>query len=242
MLINSILRNILFKTIYGYRNNSKTYIDYLKKRGMKAGHNCRIFNPETVFIDPSRPYMIELGNNVEITKGVTILTHGFDWIVLKVKYGDVLGSCGKVKIGNNVFIGMNSTILKNVTIGDNVIIGANSLVSKSIPNNCVAAGNPARVLCSIDEYYKKRESIQMEECSTLVSEYYNTFNKYPDSEILSEFFQLYENSNSYKDNEFYFSQMKQGNNLSFSELRLKNKKTKFSSKDQLIEYIIAKKS
>lgn len=209
---------------------------------MKAGHNCRIFNPETVFIDPSRPYMIELGNNVEITKGVTILTHGFDWIVLKVKYGDVLGSCGKVKIGNNVFIGMNSTILKNVTIGDNVIIGANSLVSKNIPNNCVAAGNPARVLCSIDEYYRKRKNIQMEECSTLVSEYYNTFNKYPDSEILSEFFQLYENSNSYKDNEFYFSQMKQGNNLSFSELRLKNKKTKFSSKDQLIEYIIAKKS
>ena len=45
-----------------------------------------------------------------------------------------------MKIGNNVFIGMNTTILKGTTIGDNVIIGAGSVVSKSIPNNCVAVG------------------------------------------------------------------------------------------------------
>jgi serine acetyltransferase len=42
-----------------------------------------------------------------------------------------------------------------VTIGDNCIIGAGSIVTKNIPSNSVAAGMPARVICSIDEYYHK---------------------------------------------------------------------------------------
>lgn len=49
---------------------------------------------------------------------------------------------GGVSIGDNVFIGMQSTILKGVHIGNNVIIGANSLVNKDVPDNCVVAGNP----------------------------------------------------------------------------------------------------
>ena len=53
---------------------------------------------------------------------------------------------GGVKIGNNVFIGMKSTILKGVRIGNNVIIGANSLVNKDVPDNCVVAGNPAKIV------------------------------------------------------------------------------------------------
>ena len=51
-----------------------------------------------------------------------------------------------VIIGNNVFIGMNSIILKGVTIGDNTIVGAGSVVTKSLPANCVAAGVPCRVI------------------------------------------------------------------------------------------------
>lgn len=45
---------------------------------------------------------------------------------------------------------MNTTILKGTTIGDNVIIGAGSVVSKSIPNNCVAVGNPCRVIMTLE--------------------------------------------------------------------------------------------
>ena len=56
-------------------------------------------------------------------------------------------------IGNNVFIGMKSTILKGVHIGDNVIIGANSLVNKDIPDNCVEAGNPCLVIVGLEEYH-----------------------------------------------------------------------------------------
>lgn len=49
-------------------------------------------------------------------------------------------------IGNNVFIGCNVSIIGDVTIGDNVTIGAGSVVVKNLPSNCVAVGNPCRVI------------------------------------------------------------------------------------------------
>lgn len=59
-----------------------------------------------------------------------------------------------VKIGNNVWIGMNSTILKGVTIGDNSIIGAGAVIISDVPDNVVMAGNPAKIiktLCPSDD-------------------------------------------------------------------------------------------
>ena len=56
-----------------------------------------------------------------------------------------------VSIGENVFIGCNSIILKGATIGDNTTIGAGSVVSGTIPANCIAAGNPARVIKRLDD-------------------------------------------------------------------------------------------
>lgn len=57
-----------------------------------------------------------------------------------------LSSKGPVKIGKNVWIGRQCTILSGVTIGDNAIIGANSLVNNNIPENAVVAGSPARII------------------------------------------------------------------------------------------------
>jgi len=53
---------------------------------------------------------------------------------------------GCPRIGNNVDIGANVCIVGDVTIGDNVIIGAGSVVVKDVPDNCIAVGNPARIL------------------------------------------------------------------------------------------------
>jgi acetyltransferase-like isoleucine patch superfamily enzyme len=51
-----------------------------------------------------------------------------------------------IRVGNNVWIGMNSVVLPGVTIGSNVIVGANSVVKKDIPDNCIAIGNPCQVV------------------------------------------------------------------------------------------------
>ncbi len=176
-----------------YKRNTDSYVPYLRSIGMRIGEGTIIFaSPRSVFIDSTRPWLIEIGNDVQITSGVKILTHGYDWSVIKGKYGEVLGSAGKVTIGNNCFIGMNSIILKGTTIGDNVVIGAGSVVGGVIPSNSVAVGNPCKVKYSIDEYREKRQHAQIREAKELVLEYYRVYGKRPEPEVLAEFFWLFE--------------------------------------------------
>lgn len=120
----------------------------LIKRGMKVGRN---FNRQQgCFIDPTHCWLIEIGNDVTFSIRVTVLAHDAG-----TKHAVDYVKIGKVHIGNNVFVGANSTILAGVNIGDNVVVGANSVVTKDVPNNCVVVGNPARVLYTMDEYKEK---------------------------------------------------------------------------------------
>lgn len=188
------LKTLCRRLLFGYKADSAVFVEHLRKTGMRIGGGTVVYEPRSVMIDPTRPWLIEIGENVQITRGVTILTHGYDWSVLKGVYGEVLGSAGKVTIGNNVFIGMNAVILKGVTIGDNVIIGAGSLVNRDIPPNCVAAGNPARVIMTLEEYHEKRRAAQEREARELVREYRAVYGKEPGEEALSEFFWLFADS------------------------------------------------
>nr|WP_321373624.1 hypothetical protein [uncultured Draconibacterium sp.] len=52
----------------------------------------------------------------------------------------------KVTVGDNCYIGLGAKIFGELTIGNNVTIGANSVVIRDIPNNCVVAGNPAKII------------------------------------------------------------------------------------------------
>lgn len=160
----------------------------------KSGGGTIFFDPTRTLVDETRPCLINIGENVQITRGVTILTHGYDWAVLKGSYGDVIGSSGEVVIGNNVFIGVNATILKGVHIGSNCIIGANSLVNKSFSDNSVIAGNPAKFICTLDEYYQKRLNAYEAEAIELVKCYRARFNQNPKPEDLHEFFWLFTDS------------------------------------------------
>lgn len=114
-------------------------------------------SPEHTLVDISRPSLVEFGNNLDINDNFCVLTHDFTTFVFRGLYGDFVNSSGKVKIGNNIVFGRNVTILKGVTIGDNCIIGLGSVVTKSIPANSVVVGCPARVVCSVEEFYKKRK-------------------------------------------------------------------------------------
>lgn len=191
------LKSIAKKLIDGPKASPETFVEYLRSLGMVIGDNTVIYSPKHCTIDTTRPWMIEMGSNVSITQGVTILTHGYDWSVFKGMYGDVLGSAGRVKIGNNVFVGMNTTILKGVTIGDNVVIGANSLINKDVPGNCVVVGNPQRVVCDIDSYLEKRRAVQLDEAAELYACWRRNSPEgkrggVPPKKIFHEFFWLFE--------------------------------------------------
>jgi acetyltransferase-like isoleucine patch superfamily enzyme len=137
-ILNSIYRLILGKA------GMERRIKYLRKQGVKIGKNCSI---RTMSFS-TEPYLIEIGDHVAIAAGTKFITHeGAVWC-----FQDVLGGgiFGKIKIGNNVFIGINCIIVLNTTIGDNCIIGAGSVVRGKIPANSVILGNPAKVVMKMD--------------------------------------------------------------------------------------------
>jgi len=108
-----------------------------------------------------------------------------------VPEGMIFGACGKIDIGNNVFIGMDAIILRNVTIGDDVIIGANAVVTGNCESGWVYAGNPARKILTVAEYYEKRKAAQLSEARQLAGAYYERTGKKPPVEIFHEYFMLF---------------------------------------------------
>ncbi|GMM61928.1 hypothetical protein NUTIK01_27050 [Novosphingobium sp. IK01] len=99
----------------------------------------------------SEPYLIELGDNVTLAQGTTFITHDGGSGLFRDEHPG-LNVFARIIIGNNVFIGSSVTIMPGVKIGNNVVVGACSVVTKSIPDNVVAAGNPARKIKTIEEY------------------------------------------------------------------------------------------
>lgn len=229
------LKEIILFLKHGYKSNSENYKKYLRKKGVKIGHNTHFYSPWSINVDTQRPWMIEIGDNVHITAGVTILQHGYDWAVIQKKYGEVIGSSGKVKIGNNVFVGTKTTILKGITIGDNVIIGANSLVNKSLPSDGVYAGNPARFIMSLDEYYSKRKGEQLSEAVELVQEYYKKYNEIPNQSLLREYFWIFQNRTESLIDEFDKVHQLQGN-YNFTIEKYMETKPLFEGYEQFIKY------
>lgn len=145
-------------------SSSERYISYLRKKGIRIGKGTVVFAPKQIQIDTTRPELVEIGEHVFLHSGTIIQTHDWaSWCFVE-KYNDFIPSHAKVKIGNNVWLGENVSILKGVTIGNNVIIGLGSIVTKSIPDNSVAVGCPARVVCTIEEYYEKRKTQYVAEC------------------------------------------------------------------------------
>lgn len=104
------------------------------------------FLGEDVFFDDIYPENIRVGRNVRITAGVRILTHYFDTRYQPTPARPFRFYQGEVRIGDNVFIGVNTVIAKPVTIGEGAVIGANSVVTKDVPPNAIVVGSPARVI------------------------------------------------------------------------------------------------
>ncbi len=149
----------------------------------------------------SPPFMCDFGFNIECGKNFYANCNCIILDVAKVKFGDncFLGpnvgvytaghpihpttrnsgyEYGKeITVGDNVWIGGNSTICPGVHIGSNVVIGAGSVVTKDIPDWCIAAGNPCRVIRLITEDDRKKlfryEEIDMEAWKDIVERGYS---------------------------------------------------------------------
>jgi maltose O-acetyltransferase len=146
--------SILRKTIYSFRNKKRrSYIDNLIKKGLILGKDVNII--DTFFFDPSHCFLISIGDNCTICPNVRLIAHD-------ASTKKILGytKIGRIDIKENCFIGDSAIVIPHVTIGPNSIVGAGSVVTKDVPPNMIAAGNPAKIISSVEAYIIKIEDIR----------------------------------------------------------------------------------
>jgi len=151
--------NKLHSILYSREQKHINIVADYKAQGVRIGKNVSIISPISPVIFSSEPYLISIGDNTTVSFEVAFITHDAATRVIRnlPDGNSETVIYGTIDVGKNCFIGARTTILPNVKIGDNTIIGACSLVNKNIPANCVAAGNPCKVLCSLDEYREKHK-------------------------------------------------------------------------------------
>ena len=126
-------KRIIKRKILGYKADSDSYIEYLKNLGVKIGKGVEIYRPFNTTIDIQNPHMLRIGNNVQMTGPVTILTHDYSWSIIKSVYGEILGNQQETVIGDNVFIGWGATILGGILLGCSRTVAAEFSFFLAIP-------------------------------------------------------------------------------------------------------------
>lgn len=148
MSLRQFVKELVFRIRGAYT------VEKLVRMGLTVGKN---FNPQLGFdLDASHCWLITIGDDVTFGPEVRVLAHD----------ASMHGALGYTKIapvtiGSNVFIGAGSVVLPGTSIGENAIIGAGSVVTKDIPAGMVYAGNPAREICTTQEFLEKH-SAQMQ--------------------------------------------------------------------------------
>lgn len=129
-----------------YLYSGYAYIDSRKEESkITFGENTWINNNFVAIVQGEG---IEIGANTLIGINCLIMDSDFHDLNPNKRFGGKAKSA-KVTIGRNVFLGSNVVVLKGVKIGDNTVIANGSVVTKSIPDNVIAAGVPAKVIRSL---------------------------------------------------------------------------------------------
>ncbi len=144
---------------YGYTGNEdkilEIKIEKFVSQGGKCGKNFKFYGNM-----PFEPYLVEFGDNVTFAADADMICHDNSVIKCGINATDYYG---KIKIGNNCFIGIRSIILPGVILGDNTIVGAGSVVTKSFTEgNVIIAGNPAHAICSFEEFKNNKAPISVD--------------------------------------------------------------------------------
>lgn len=130
---------IIFDNIIKRVLPMREYINFLRKKGITIGNGCEIWKNVNF---GSEPYLVTIGNNVRITSNVCFVTHdGGIWVLRNLR--DLFKEAdkfGRITIGNNVHIGINSVIMPGVSIGDNCIVGCGAVVTHDVPSGYIVGG------------------------------------------------------------------------------------------------------
>jgi len=127
--------------------DSSNIAEKFRKAGAKIGENCFLQMTDLA----SEPFLVEIGNNVAIASGVSLITHDGASAILRDEY-PYLRFYGKIVIEDNCFIGRGSVICAGVRIGKNSIVGPMSVVIKDVKPGSVVIGNPAIQVSTVEKY------------------------------------------------------------------------------------------
>ncbi|MDY2587078.1 acyltransferase [Winogradskyella aquimaris] len=142
------MKTLIRKLIHYLGNVLRFFqMTFLRASGAKIGKNTMISLGAKIDV---RRGKITIGDHCLITHGCYILSH--DGAAHVIDAND--NGTGYVTIGNHVFIGVNSVVMRNVTIGNHAIIGAGSVVNKDIPEGAIAAGNPVKIIKQLEPPYQ----------------------------------------------------------------------------------------
>lgn len=141
-----MIKNII-KLLQQY---SRSAVGYARFIGVKVGNDNFI---ATRNCWPTEPYLIEIGSCCQITKGVKFFTHGGGQVA-RQKYPE-FDYFGKINVENWVYIGNNALIMPGVTLGEGCLVASGAVVTKSVPKRTVVGGNPAKIICSVDDFIDK---------------------------------------------------------------------------------------
>lgn len=161
----ALFRGIVYKFRYKINNTKLLYIyprvHVHKKKGAKIvlGNKCSVFHDVGLYLDDPKA-CIMIGNNTYFNRRTEIhcmekvvigdnCAISWDVNILDTDYHHIDDNekiSLPIHIGNHVWVGCKSTILKGVTIGDGAVIAAGALVNKNVPPKCLVGGVPARIL------------------------------------------------------------------------------------------------
>ena len=205
--------------------------EILKLEGITVGAHTIFYSPNSITIDRQRPWMLKIGDYCKITRGVTILCHDYSRSVVRKAFGPIVAEAGMTEIADNVFIGVNSIIMMGTRIGNNSIIGAGSVVRGTFPDNVVIAGNPAKIICTLEDFYSKRKARELDDLVMYMNSFRHKYSRFPLESELGPFFHL-----CYK-HDSQVNAMFNGDDIEDVFLHLQKSKSMFSSYEELIHYV-----
>jgi maltose O-acetyltransferase len=128
--------------------NGDDPVDALRRAGVTVGRGCNIYG---LNYDRDLPGLVSIGDDCILAGDVTILAHDVAPAIWFRK-----SKLARTRVLDRCFIGQRAILLAGVTVGPDAIVGAGAVVSQDVAPRTVVAGNPAKLVCTLDEYLERQ--------------------------------------------------------------------------------------